>query len=105
VDVHPLLKLATLDVIGLTAFGHDFGCVSNAASGPSQEVAAFELLLSEHSRRLGENPIKANYFMPTQANRAHHAAVRLLRGRLDGIVRQRRAEIAVSFGVSGCLCI
>lgn len=94
-DIHPVLKLATLDIIGLTAFGHDFACVANAAKSPSAEVTAFEFMLSEYSRRIGSaNPFSNNYWFPTAANRAHARASRTLRGRLDGFVRQRRADIA-----------
>ena len=51
-NVCPILKLATLDAIGLTAFGYQFDTVLN---GTHKVATAFEWLLDETSRR--PNPI------------------------------------------------
>ena len=82
-----------MDIIGLTAFGYDFGCVANAAHGPTEEMKAFEYLLDEHTRRLTSlNPLDTRYAVPTSANRRHNRCNKILRNRIDGIIRQRRQQ-------------
>jgi cytochrome P450 len=86
-----MLRLVTMDVIGLTAFGHDFGCVRNAASGITEEMRAFEFLLDEHTRRLSSvSPLDTFYAFPTAANLKHRQCNRVIRNRINGIIAQRR---------------
>jgi cytochrome P450 len=106
-DVLPLMKMATLDVFGRTAFSHDFGCCAalhreNGAAGcaelPSPPVAAaFDFLTDELSRRLYGDPLKPHnlfYCFPTAANRRHARERALLRGSILGLVAARRSELA-----------
>lgn len=85
-----------MDVIGLTAFSYDFGCLDTIASGRPAEQVAFEFLLGEISRRMSSlNPLDRHYWVPTPANRRHAAACTILRTRINGLIRARRALLAL----------
>ncbi|ETV94497.1 hypothetical protein H310_11812 [Aphanomyces invadans] len=92
VDVFPLLKLATLDVIGATAFGASFNAIHNATS---DVVDAFTFLLNDMNRRSIDEPLhpaSSLYWLPTSANRDFHAHKRTLRRTIDALVAARLAR-------------
>ena len=95
----PLMRLVTMDIIGLTAFGSDFGCVANAGKGQPETMLAFEFLLDEHTRRLASiNPLDTYYFLPTAANRKHKACAKLVRNHIQCIIQRRREEQRIQKG-------
>ena len=93
-DAFQTLKLATLDTIGLTAFGYNFDCLSSKDTPPFAK--AFEFMLDEQLRRMYALPWPSNYWYgwPTQRNRRHAAATRVVRGTLRDIIARRRAARA-----------
>jgi cytochrome P450 len=89
VDIFPLIKLATLDIIGLTGFGYDFHAIQD---GKNPVASAFEFLLAEMTRRTYVAPLHpANFFywLPTAANRRYHREQAILRSTLEDIVTAR----------------
>jgi len=92
VNVVPVLKMATLDAIGLTAFGYRFDTLKN---GSHPVVSAFEYLLDETTRRQFEAPLSLEALwagLPTASNRRLKREVAVLRACVDGIVAARAAE-------------
>jgi len=92
-NIFPILKVTTLEAIGVTAFGYKFNAVKGIEEGPNAVGQAFEFLLTEMTRRNWSiNPLKNWYWLPLQANRDHKAASDLLRGTIQKMIDTRRAE-------------
>lgn len=92
IDMFANLKLATLDAIGLTAFGYRFDTVK---AGSHPVVTAFNYLLDECTRRQFNAPLSPEalcYSLPTTSNRRFAEEARVLRSCVDGIVAARIAE-------------
>ena len=92
VNMFSSLKLATLDIIGLTAFGYRFNTVK---TGSHPVVDAFEWLLDETTRRQFKAPLSPEVMctaLPTANNRRFSKESRVLRSCIDGIVASRIAE-------------
>ena len=93
-DLVPILKKATLDVIGRTSFDHDFACCQ---SSDSPEMAEnFKFLLSENARRSHESPLNPAsflYWLPTRANRRFRECKQKVHGLLRGLIGEHRRKI------------
>ncbi|OQS03567.1 hypothetical protein THRCLA_04116 [Thraustotheca clavata] len=92
IDVFPLLKLPTLDTIGLTAFGYDFHAISN---GDNAIANAYEFLGVDSNRRAFKeplNPASIWYSIPTTANRQRRQAEEIIRSVLNDIVATRMKQ-------------
>lgn len=100
VDMVPVLKAATLDIIGITAFGYNFGAIDGLYRGVSPPAAAaFQFLMTELRRRsFSANPLLQLYWTPTAANAKHAECRKLLRGIIDDIVRTRVTESTSTSG-------
>ena len=89
IDIFQALKLATLDTIGLTAFGFAFNTIRDGAHPVAE---AFEYLLDETTRRQFEEPLSPSALMtwlPTPSNRRFWREKRVLRRTVDAIVAAR----------------
>lgn len=89
IDMFRALKLATLDTIGLTAFGFEFNTVRD---GAHPVAAAFEYLLDETTRRQFTSPLSPSAlftWLPTPANRRLWKEVKVIRSTIDAIVSAR----------------
>lgn len=89
-DVESLAKMIALDIFGLAAFSHSFGCCDSLT--PPAIAQAFDYLGQDFVQRLGSNPIHPlNYFysLPTTANHRNNEADRLLRGFLKKMLQER----------------
>ncbi|RQM28115.1 hypothetical protein B5M09_010851 [Aphanomyces astaci] len=113
-DVFPMLKLATLDIIGTncnpvshsnpqtmpcisailflgaTAFGASFGAIQHTTNHPV--VEAFTFLLDDMNRRAIDEPLHPSsmfYWLPTAANRMHRQQTAILRRTIDDLVASR----------------
>lgn len=99
-DAAAVLKKATIDVIGLCAFGFRFCAVETVGiegAVPDPVAEAFGLLLAESDRRIFEapfNPLNYFYWIPTARNRAHAAARARVRHALSAAVAEKRAAVA-----------
>lgn len=95
IDIVPALKAATLDVMGIIAFGYDFGGVAGLPSGfVPPVVEAFQFMVTEHTRRLfSVSPFALDYALPSAANRKHASCRKMIRDTLDDILTKRRAAI------------
>jgi len=90
-DIFPILKVTTLEAIGVTAFGYKFGAIQGIEKGPNPVGQAFEFLLSEMTRRnWSVNPLKNWYWLPLQANRDQKAASNLVRGEIQKMIDFRK---------------
>lgn len=92
VDFLVACKGCTLDIIGRTAFGYDFGGIASIGSGGSGNPVgdAFQYLLEDVTDRQFRPALsKMLYWLPTERNREHAKAIGLLRGTLDHIVAER----------------
>ena len=95
IDIWPLMKSTTLEVIGLTAFGYKFGDLENGTLCPI--AAAMDLLNSEYNRRMYEshfNPFAHDYFLPIPSNIAYKHAQDIYRGTISNLIKLRREAIA-----------
>ncbi|CAK4082804.1 unnamed protein product [Aphanomyces euteiches] len=89
IDVAPLLKLLTLDIIGATAFGSSFNAIHDAKN-PIME--GFTLLLEDFNHRMIEAPFHPGskfYWLPTKANKLHRATTQSMRQLIDDLVASR----------------
>lgn len=94
VELSSAMKLATLDAIGLTAFGFSFNTVRD---GRNRVAEAFEFLLDEVTRRQTEGlfePSSLIDWLPTEANKRWWAEVKVLRSTVDNLVRTRLQQTA-----------
>jgi cytochrome P450 len=93
-DVMQVMKKITMDVIGLSAFGHRFNCVGQSEVG---DVAkAFEFLLDDMTRRQFVSPLSPTsffYSLPTELNRQHALAKKMVRDTLQDIIRGRKESV------------
>lgn len=90
VEIEAFTKMITLDIFGLAAFSHHFGCCDTLTVSPIAE--AFNTLSMDLARRTDGNPMHPlNYFysLPTDANRRNREAQNLLRSFLSQAVRER----------------
>jgi cytochrome P450 len=92
-DLFKVLKMATMDTIGLTGFGVDFKCCENFMY--SDVAAAFEFLLDDQSTRsAGANildPRKMFYSWPSEQNRKSKQSRTLLRNTLASLMTKKQA--------------
>ncbi|RHY32214.1 hypothetical protein DYB32_002753 [Aphanomyces invadans] len=89
VDVAPLLKHLTLDIIGATSFGKSFGAIQKAECPVAD---AFKFLLNDLSRRRVQDPLSpasSFYWIPTAANKMYHRQSAILRATIDQVVASR----------------
>ena len=87
------MRMTTMDAIGLTAFGHNFGCIENASKGQPEAMTAFEYLLSEHTRRLSSPwPWDQYYSFPTWSNYKHWLCRNIVRRPINTIIKNRREQ-------------
>eukprot|EP00898_Chlorokybus_atmophyticus_P006701 jgi/Chlat1/7031/Chrsp56S06665 len=98
-EVHNALRNVTMDIIGITAFGHHFESVKSMSAGAalSPIVTSFEFLLSEVSKRTftdAMNPLNWYYWPPTQANWEHAKAKKVVRSAIAQMIQKRRAAIS-----------
>jgi cytochrome P450 len=96
IEITSHMRLLTMDVIGLTAFGVDFKCIENAAYGETAELQAFEFLLADYNRRAfgGGNPLFTGYLLPTENNRKSAKCRAILRNRLQSLIAAHRSTEA-----------
>ncbi|KAF0696919.1 Aste57867_12365 [Aphanomyces stellatus] len=93
IDIFPLIKLATLDVLGATAFGTSFNAIDHSQSNPI--VEAFTFLLDDMNRRAFDAPLdpaSSLYWLPTAANREFHRHTLVLRTMIDRLVASRLVQ-------------
>jgi cytochrome P450 len=80
-----------MDIIGRTAFGHDFTCSKTLRSSPVAE--AFEYLLDDFTQRSFNNilhPAHLFYWLPTARNRLHAKNMAVVRDAIDDILLKRK---------------
>jgi cytochrome P450 len=91
INVVDIMKKATLDVIGLTSFNHNFKCCST--NDVPEMASAFRYLLSENSRRSFENPLSPlSYFysLPTKENIKFNKCKEKIHGLLRRLIKEHR---------------
>lgn len=91
-DVLPVMKMVTSDVIGKTAFATDFDCCKKLQN--STIVGAFEYMMNDMTDR-AESPILPwNYFFswPTPKNRKLQEQVNILRSFIEQLLQQARQK-------------
>jgi len=90
IDFLQASKGCTIDIIGQSAFGYDFGGIASLGSGGNAVGDAFTHLLDDVTDRQFRPTIgKAIYWLPTERNRQHAEASRVVRGTLDRIITER----------------
>lgn len=80
-----------MDIIGRTAFGHDFLCCKSLRSSPVAE--AFEYLLDDFTQRSFNSilhPAHLFYWLPTSRNRLHAKNFRIVRDAIGDILSKRK---------------
>jgi cytochrome P450 len=80
-----------MDIIGRTAFGHDFLCCKSLRSSPVAE--AFEYLLDDFTQRSFNSilhPAHLFYWLPTARNRLHAKNFRIVRDAIGDILSKRK---------------
>jgi cytochrome P450 len=92
IDLHPIMKLTTLDAIALIAFGRDFGLTKTGKPEANPVQDAFDSMLQEHFRRVYSPAVlTSNYWMPTPANLRYQRMRRGIRQFMSDIIADRRA--------------
>lgn len=93
-EILSLMKMATIDVFGLSALGIDLNCCSELK--PSPIAKAFDFLTDEYSRRFSRPwDLEARlYGLPTKANRRHAQEKRVLRTFLSDLIGKGKQKIA-----------
>lgn len=84
-------QCCTMDIIGRTAFGHDFSCCKTLTSSPVAE--AFEYLLDDFTQRSFNNilhPAHLFYWLPTSRNRLHAKNFATVRDAIGDILSTRK---------------
>ncbi|KAH9100375.1 hypothetical protein LEN26_015896 [Aphanomyces euteiches] len=92
IDVAPLLKLVTLDIIGATPFGSSFNAIHDAKN-PIME--GFTLLLEDFNHRMIEAPFHPGcmfYWLPTKANKLHRATTQSMRQLIDDFTHEEHVQ-------------
>jgi cytochrome P450 len=85
------VQCCTMDIIGRTAFGHDFSCSKSLQSSPVAE--AFEHLLDDFTQRSFNNilhPAHLFYWLPTARNRLHRKNFAVVRDAIGDILSKRK---------------
>jgi len=87
------MKMATIDVFGLSALGVDLESCANLKPSPVAE--AFDYLTDQYTLRLQSplNPASSLYFLPTDANREHAQKIKLLRSFIADLINKARADM------------
>jgi len=95
-EILPLLRIAAVDIFGLTSLGEEFGGCKTL--DPSPVAKSFGFLSDEMTRRIRDplNPFSAFYFFPTRSNFRHWQERRKMRGLLNHIVKTRKREVAAN---------
>jgi cytochrome P450 len=91
-EMEPLMKMLTLDVFGLVAFSHDFGCCRELET--SALADAFDFLGSDADFRMKNQPIKPSHYfysLPSDRNRNRHASEELVRAFVRQCLKDREA--------------
>jgi len=94
VKVLPLMKMATMDVFGMSALGVDLGCCSALQLSPVAK--AFDHLASEYSRRVKRplDPMSLFYWIPIPSNRRYAREKRLIRSFVSELIAKGRRDSA-----------
>jgi len=93
VDFLTASKGCTLDIIGRTAFGYDFGGIRSLGAGGNAVGNAFQFLLDDVTdRQFRPTLSKMLYWLPNEQNRRHHESIKILRGTVDAIVAERTSS-------------
>jgi cytochrome P450 len=103
-DILPIMKLATLDVIGKTAFGYHFGSLDSLLDESGQQsqsrsvqlADAFQFLNEDFRRRqFGEplNPFAQIYWLPSPSNYKFKRCRGMWLDMLRDIIAARRAAV------------
>lgn len=91
-DVFPLMKMATLDVFGLSVLGTDFESCQNLALSPM--ALAFDVLGNEMTRRIA-SPAEISsqvYSLPTQRNRMFAQSKRMVRSFVSQLILEEKKK-------------
>jgi cytochrome P450 len=92
IDLHPFMKLVTLDAIAFVSFGRDLELTMTANPETNHIQAAFDAMLEDHFHRVySPSVLMANYWIPTPANLRYHRIRNGLRQFVKGIIDDRRA--------------
>jgi cytochrome P450 len=92
IDLHPIMKLVTLDAIAFVSFGRDLELTMTANPETNHIQAAFDAMLEDHFQRVySPSVLFSNYWMPTPANLRYHRIRNGLRQFVKGIIDDRRA--------------
>ncbi|CAB9505025.1 Phylloquinone omega-hydroxylase [Seminavis robusta] len=92
-NIHPLMKMVTMDVIGKAGFGVDFDCCKNLQSSPV--VKAFDLLTEDLTIRMKSPVLPWNLFpniFPTKQNKLHLENCGILRGFVGELLTKAQKE-------------
>ncbi|CAB9522770.1 Leukotriene-B(4) omega-hydroxylase 2 [Seminavis robusta] len=91
-DVQPLMKLITLDVFAMMAFGEDLKCCRELV--PSKLAQSFDFILAEFARRMAGplNPANLLYWMPTPLNMRHKHEKEMLFSFVNDLVEKQRRQ-------------
>ena len=89
----PLMKMATIDVFGLSALSVDLKCCANLQ--PSPIALAFDFLTDEYTRRLSRpwDPSARLYWLPTALNRRHAQERKRIRAFIAKLVSEKRKDL------------
>lgn len=93
VDCWPAVKCITVDVIGLSAFNHNFDSCSSLIASPV--VDAFEFMLESNTKRQFDKTLDPRYYFyewPSSENKKYNHSVHVVRSTIDSIVKARRAR-------------
>jgi len=93
-EVLALMKMATIDVFGLSSLGYDLQSCETLQ--PSKVATAFDYLTDEFTHRMGKpwNITTWLYQIPTTANVYHAKQQRILRSFIHDLVAKGRQELA-----------
>ena len=89
-DMLPVMKMVTSDVIGKAAFGTNFGCCKTLTN--SKIVGAFEYMMNDMSARAEKPLMPWNYFfsLPLKNNRKLDEQVMVLRSFIENLIHEAR---------------
>lgn len=90
----PIMKMATIDVFGLSALGIELDCCANLQ--PSPIAQAFDFLTDEYTRRLSRpwDPSARLYWLPTDINRRHAQERKRIRSFIAQLVSEKRNKLS-----------
>lgn len=92
-DMFPVMKMVTSDVIGKAAFGTNFDCCKTLTN--SKIVSAFEYMMNDMSARCEKPLMPWNYFfaLPLEKNRKLDEQVIVLRSFIEKLIHQARINM------------